>query len=138
MGIIRDFGFDDFGFDDFGFDDSTILDDPDLPQPHKMDESTEEEAVAALALEETVAAPSWLKTYAFHPTYKEMSLRAVTALKGSSGINPTVPAIKKYIMTHFNVGHDVAFVGDSLRRALKKACEEGDLKKEEAYIVPTK
>ena len=79
-------------------------------------------AAAAPAKAKKAAKP---KAAPAHPTYKAMSVAAITALKDRTGSSRQ--AILKYIVANYKVG-DAARAGKLLNAALKKAVAGGALK----------
>merc|ERR1712012_1163602 len=61
-----------------------------------------------------------------HPTYKDMAVAAIAALKDRSGSSRQ--AILKYVMANYKVGTDATKVGKLLNLALKKGVASGALK----------
>merc|ERR1712088_209959 len=61
-----------------------------------------------------------------HPTYKDMAVAAISALKDRSGSSRQ--AILKYVMANYKVGTDATKVGKLLNLALKKGVASGALK----------
>merc|ERR1712088_767770 len=61
-----------------------------------------------------------------HPTYKDMAVAAISALKDRSGSSRQ--AILKYVMANYKVGTDATKVSRQLQLALKKAVAGGALK----------
>jgi len=61
-----------------------------------------------------------------HPKYLEMAESAIGALKERNGSSRQ--AVHKYILAHFNVGHDVKAVNTHLKQALKRGVALGKLR----------
>jgi len=61
-----------------------------------------------------------------HPKYVDMAISAIKALKERNGSSRQ--ALHKYILSHFNVGHDPKAVNSHLKQALKRGVAGGQLK----------
>ena len=61
-----------------------------------------------------------------HPTYGSMIRKAITELKERGGSSR--PAIMKYLLTHFNLGSNMAQIKSHMRRALQRGVAKGELK----------
>jgi len=61
-----------------------------------------------------------------HPTYRDMIVRSIQALKEHKGSSRQ--AILKHIVANFNVGHDLVSVNAHLKMALKRMAKDGSLK----------
>jgi len=66
------------------------------------------------------------KKAASHPTYRDMIVKAIQALKEHKGSSRQ--AILKYIMANYSVGHDLVQVNAHLKLALKRMAKDGALK----------
>jgi len=66
------------------------------------------------------------KSPANHPKYVDMAVSAIKALKERNGSSRQ--AVHKYILAHFNVGHDAKAVNSHLKMALKRGVASGHLK----------
>merc|ERR1712018_677919 len=87
---------------------------PAAPKPASPKKASPKKAAA-----KPKAAPS-------HPTYKDMAVAAIAALKDRSGSSRQ--AILKYVMANYKVGTDATKVGKLLNLALKKGVASGALK----------
>jgi histone H1/5 len=70
--------------------------------------------------------PKKSKTPSNHPKYLDMAISAITALKERNGSSRQ--ALHKYILSHFNVGHDPKAVNSHLKMALKRGVATNKLK----------
>merc|ERR1711942_568207 len=87
---------------------------PAAPKPASPKKASPKKAAA-----KPKAAPS-------HPTYKDMAVAAIAALKDRSGSSRQ--AVLKYVMANYKVGTDATKVGKLLNLALKKGVASGALK----------
>jgi len=70
--------------------------------------------------------PKKTKSPSNHPKYVDMTIAAITALKERNGSSRQ--ALHKYILSHFNVGHDPKSVNSHLKQALKRGVATNKLK----------
>ena len=82
--------------------------------------------VKAKATPKKKAAAKKEKAPAAHPKYVDMAVSAIGGLKERNGSSRQ--AIIKYILSHFNVGHDAKAVNTHLKLALKRAVTQGKIK----------